>query len=260
MLSKFILPTLLLSTAPFAHASDRDKNYPLGGAGLQISVLSATKFCFFLPPEQGQTVGESEGNPWDAANNATAKSRFAVSYCTELGMPGTDGARLMPSGCIKSAHFTQGVDQVQVTGTIDPEKCNNVVKDGGGFYDLSLYVNSPPGGMCYNYGGFINILNTADAIYCIRCCKDPNNNCGVDQGNSGCGAAMFAGMDTSDGFTNNGTATTGPATTASSGSASPTETLDKHATGNNPTSGASLIAGSLGVGAVLFAVASLFAL
>ncbi|KAJ3293066.1 hypothetical protein HK104_004762 [Borealophlyctis nickersoniae] len=117
----------------------------------------------------------------------------------------------MPPGCIKNAHFVQGTDQVQLTGTIVPEKCNNVVKDGGGFFDLSEYVNSPPGGICANYGAFINIVNPIENLICIRCCKDPKNNCGVDQGNSGCAKAMFAPVDISDGFTDqtaDGTKTT----------------------------------------------------
>ncbi|KAJ3033953.1 hypothetical protein HK097_004672 [Rhizophlyctis rosea] len=299
MFLKAAIQTLLLWSLPTVFAADRDLNFPLGGPGLQITALSSTKFCFFLPPNQNQTVADSEGNPYDAAHNATARAQYAVAYCTELGLPGTEGARLMPPGCLKSAHFVQGNNQVQITGQIDPAKCNNMVLDGAlvavvllywgrGLihYEQAVDIMTCPNtstpllavsgesswlgyaikatSSCiairsYDNGGFINVLNPIDNLFCIRCCKDPENLCGVDQGDRGCNAVMFAGVDVSPGFTDGNVTVAGPQTTANA-AATPTAGANSTGNGNGATGSSNAASGLVDRGVVPVLVAGLTAL
>ena len=58
-------------------------------------------------------------------------------------------------------------------------------KDGGGYYDFDMNVNSPPGGLCYGYDSFYNAVNPLDGIFCIKCCKGIAA-CRIDLGGGGC--------------------------------------------------------------------------
>jgi hypothetical protein len=88
---------------------------------------------------------------------------------------------------------------VELTGTINADAAG-LPKDGGGYYDFDMNVNSPPGGLCYGYDSFYNAVNPIDGIFCVKCCKGIAA-CRIDLGGKGC-SVMVPG-DYSSTFDNN---------------------------------------------------------
>ena len=58
-----MLNNMLLMALSSVVCSVRDLTLPLGGPQKVISIISATDFCMFLPPNRGQSIASSEGYP-----------------------------------------------------------------------------------------------------------------------------------------------------------------------------------------------------
>ncbi|GAA5971824.1 hypothetical protein JCM8115_001395, partial [Rhodotorula mucilaginosa] len=63
-------------------------------------INSVNDFCLYAPPKKA-TIGD-----WES---------YEVSWCTKAG----HGARLIPAGALKSAHFIKTDRYIQITGTGD---------------------------------------------------------------------------------------------------------------------------------------------
>jgi hypothetical protein len=114
-----------------------------------LALNSQTVFCSFLPPRPGESIGESEAT--------------AIAFCTRL-TPDAPGAKRFPAGFIRSAHFVQTPDYVQVTGTINRAAYKLSKSDGGGQYDPS----APPGAGVTRYLFFVNLIEPDVNRFCIR--------------------------------------------------------------------------------------------
>lgn len=115
-----------------------------------ISLVSDSAFCSFMPPKAGDDVGATEND--------------GVPYCTNS----TLGGQEFPSGFIKSAHFVSTTDYAQVTGTINRDAYSLSSTDGGGQYDN----RDIDGVTCNGYKYFVNLIEPDSNTFCIRCCKE----------------------------------------------------------------------------------------
>jgi len=127
---------------------------------------SVSDFCLWGPPDPNSVIGATE--------------QIVVSWCTKPGR----GTRLIPPGALKSVHFVQTPDYIQITGTGDFTKLNIQAGDAGGELDPH-----GPDGFGNPHGGlvFSNVWNNgtndlgeqihewtsfmADQQFCIRACK-----------------------------------------------------------------------------------------
>ncbi|RIB17103.1 hypothetical protein C2G38_2017141 [Gigaspora rosea] len=130
---------------------------------LTVTVESEEVFCSFLPRTQKESIGASEGD--------------AIPFCT-ANTP--NAPNVFPDGFIKSKHFTQGENFVQVTGTIDSSLYVDST-DGGGQYD----TNAPSGALCAGFNKFVNLVEPDNGHFCIRCCND-GASCDVGRSEAGC--------------------------------------------------------------------------
>ncbi|RIA87257.1 hypothetical protein C1645_777670 [Glomus cerebriforme] len=158
----------ILAAIASTNAAVLYRRAPTGG--LNVTVESEQLFCSFLPKTQGETIGASESD--------------AVPYCTQANPPNAPGATAFPDGFIKTAHFVTTDTYVQVTGTMDITKFGLDPTDGGGQYD-NQGEGSPPGALCTGYEKFVNLVEPSDGIYCIRCCKNPDE-CDTGKSTEGC--------------------------------------------------------------------------
>lgn len=94
-------------------------------AGYTIKLTSGTAFCSFLPPHPGDDVGGTEEN--------------GIPFCSTSSL--SSSGKVFPTGFIKSAHFVQKANYVQVTGKMDRSKYQLSSDDGGGQYDNSKWTN-----------------------------------------------------------------------------------------------------------------------
>ncbi|KAF8223017.1 hypothetical protein L208DRAFT_1412509 [Tricholoma matsutake] len=132
-----------------------------------VYVNSVEDWCIFGPPNPG--AGSSIGNI----------ERIAVAWCTKNGT----GARLIPDGAIKGAHFIETPDFVQVTGVGDLTLINVPHGDGGGELDPhgADGNGNPIGGLVFsNAFGALEQLHEwtnflSDTQFCIRACKPGRN-------------------------------------------------------------------------------------
>ncbi|KAI9311744.1 hypothetical protein BX666DRAFT_1995217 [Dichotomocladium elegans] len=118
-------------------------------AGVNIEVTSASNFCSYLPPKEGDNVGTTEND--------------GVPYCTSVQSAGT---KQFPEGFIVSSHYQATSTYKQVTGRIDRTKYKLSASDGGGQYDNRNIVGSTCNGWKY----FVNLVEPDVNIFCIRCC------------------------------------------------------------------------------------------
>ncbi|GAA5901960.1 hypothetical protein JCM8208_006649 [Rhodotorula glutinis] len=124
-------------------------------------VNSVTDFCLWAPPTPGGTVGDTE--------------EIEVAWCTASG----HGARVMPQGTIKSAHFLKTPHYTQVTGTGDFTKINIQAGDDGGELDPhgATGFGNPIGSLVFNNGQQIHEWTSfiSDHEYCFRICHDADD-------------------------------------------------------------------------------------
>ncbi|KAG0212777.1 hypothetical protein BGX28_005624 [Mortierella sp. GBA30] len=141
----------------------------MGHKGQIGTIRSQSDFCLWLPPHKGENIARSEDH--------------AVAYCTHPNKKYSPGAKKMPAGFIKSAHFIKNSkkDYVQVTGRINRSKYGLSPKDGGGQYDLK----APRGSWCTGYNSFVQLIEPDAQIYCIRCCKNKKD-CPTNKSTHGC--------------------------------------------------------------------------
>ncbi|CAA7267282.1 unnamed protein product [Cyclocybe aegerita] len=128
-----------------------------------LYINSVTDFCLFAPPNPGadSVIGNTE--------------RIEVAWCTKNGT----GARLIPDGAIKGAHFVQTPDFVQVTGIGDLTLLNIPVGDEGGELDPhgADGNGNPIGGLVFSsaFGQLKQIHEWTNFMaadqFCIRACK-----------------------------------------------------------------------------------------
>ncbi|KAG0005912.1 hypothetical protein BGZ80_001152 [Entomortierella chlamydospora] len=132
------------------------------------AIISSKEFCLFLPPKYGGGIAENEDR--------------AVAFCTK-SIASAPKAGILPTGFIKSAHFTRNTQKqwVQVTGRIDRSKYGLSKKDGGGQYD----IKAPVGSKCAGYNHYVELIEPDQNIYCIRCCKNKID-CPVNKSTYGC--------------------------------------------------------------------------
>ncbi|KAI9300332.1 hypothetical protein BJ944DRAFT_273185 [Cunninghamella echinulata] len=137
----------------------------VSAGGIVGQVASANDFCVFLPPPG--TV-------------ATALSDFewnSEAYCMG-NTPKAVEANKLPDGFIQSAHYVITDEYVQVTGQIDPTKAGLNPMDEGGQCDIV----APKGSSCVGWNFYVNLIEPANNIFCMRCCNDPVNcNRGISQ-------------------------------------------------------------------------------
>lgn len=141
-----------------------------GTPGKTVAV-SSNSLCFFLPPNKGGNIADSE--------------KTAVAFCDSTS--DAPGAKAFPSGFIQSSHFKSGTGSgawVQYTGLIDPSKYGLSSSDEGGQYD-NHGGGSPPGSSCAGYKYFVNLVEPAERDYCIRCCQN-SADCPTGRSTAGC--------------------------------------------------------------------------
>lgn len=128
-----------------------------------IQLKSNTEFCSFLPPQPGDNVSATENE--------------GIPFCTSSDL----GGKVFPKGFIKSAHYAETPDYVQVTGRIDRTKYKLKKSDGGGQYDnMDIQLAT-----CNGYDHFVNLVEPNANIFCIRCCKDASD-CNLGISTYGC--------------------------------------------------------------------------
>ncbi|KAJ3046221.1 hypothetical protein HDV00_000033 [Rhizophlyctis rosea] len=151
---------LLLATLLIHHVSSEPIPMHLSRraqSGITLVVKSATNFCAMLPPNPGDTVGNTES--------------ISLAYCTSPVDGDAIGARAFPGGFITSAHYVATSGYVQVTGTFDRSKYSLKSSDGGGQYD-SAAAGIRPGSSCAGWGSYLEYLEPDSQRYCVRCCAD----------------------------------------------------------------------------------------
>ncbi|KAK5827268.1 hypothetical protein F5H01DRAFT_331088 [Linnemannia elongata] len=140
-----------------------------GKYGQTGTIVDQNDFCIFLPPTVGGDIAANEDR--------------AVAFCTKANMPGAPGAKVLPKGFIKSAHFTRNTAAgwVQITGRINRSKYSLSPKDGGGQYDM----RAPVGASFTGYNAFVQLTEPDAEIYCIRACTTKAD-CPVNKSTHGC--------------------------------------------------------------------------
>jgi hypothetical protein len=98
-------------------------------SGKTINV-TADSLCIFMPKTPRELIAASEHD--------------AIAFCNNTAA--APGAKEIPKGFIKSAHFVNGTGQgnyVQYTGSIDVSKYSLNSTDGGGQYDNHVSILVP---------------------------------------------------------------------------------------------------------------------
>ncbi|KAG0218167.1 hypothetical protein BGX33_008342 [Mortierella sp. NVP41] len=158
--------TTTTTVAPTTSATPKPKPGTYGQTG---TIVDQTDFCIFLPPTVGGDIAANEDR--------------AIAFCTKANMPGSPGAKVLPEGFIKSAHFSRNTSAgwVQITGRIDRSKYGLSPKDGGGQYDM----RAPVGASFTGYNAFVQLTEPDSEIYCIRACMTKAD-CPVNKSIHGC--------------------------------------------------------------------------
>ncbi|POY72197.1 hypothetical protein BMF94_4773 [Rhodotorula taiwanensis] len=127
-------------------------------------INSLSDFCLYAPPKTA-TIGDSE--------------RYEVAWCTKAG----HGARLIPAGALKSAHFVKTPKYIQITGTGDFTKMKIAKGDDGGELDPhGADGNGNPIGAVVLTTAFSGRLEQVHEWhqfiganeFCIRICRNDN--------------------------------------------------------------------------------------
>ncbi|KAH9478621.1 hypothetical protein JR316_0009078 [Psilocybe cubensis] len=146
-------------------------------------INSVTDFCLFAPPSPGpdSVIGNTEVTNLKNFMRihlilfALNFKRIEVAWCIQDGT----GARLIPDGAIKGAHFVQTPDFVQVTGIGDLTLLNIPAGDGGGELDPhgADGNGNPIGGLVFSsaFGQLEQIHEWTNFVssdeFCVRACK-----------------------------------------------------------------------------------------
>ncbi|KAF9037506.1 hypothetical protein BJ165DRAFT_560659 [Panaeolus papilionaceus] len=128
---------------------------------------SLDDFCFWAPPNPGQTVGDIEGE--------------MVAWCTKPG----HGTRVIPAGTISGVQLTRTPDYIQVVGFMDQTKINMVAGDSGGEMDphgADLRGN-PMGGIIFSKaftGDYAQVVEWHNFMgsnkFCLKACDQRRPN------------------------------------------------------------------------------------
>ncbi|KAG0045095.1 hypothetical protein BGZ83_009654 [Gryganskiella cystojenkinii] len=165
---------LVAATVALLFSSSSVESAPrsLATPGRTIALISATKYCLMLPRKFGGNIADSEGT--------------AISFCNKA-IPTAPGAKILPSGFIRSVHFVhnQRKKYVQITGRIDRKKYGLSKNDDGGQYDM----NAPHGSLCAGYAKYVQLVEPNEQIYCLRCCTS-SKDCPTGQSTKGCKAVI----------------------------------------------------------------------
>ncbi|KAF9902107.1 hypothetical protein EC991_005276 [Linnemannia zychae] len=158
--------TTTVPTTPTPTTSPKPKPGKVGQTG---AIVDQNDFCIFLPPTYGGDIAANEDR--------------AIAFCTKANMPNAPGAKVLPKGFIKSAHFTRNTAAgwVQITGRINRSKYGLSPKDGGGQYDM----RAPVGATFSGYNAFVQLTEPDSEIYCIRACMTKAD-CPVNKSTHGC--------------------------------------------------------------------------
>ena len=135
------------------------------------ATVTADVFCSFLPPQPGESIGDSESD--------------AVVFCNKPS-PDAPDANIFPPGFIKTAHFAEGPGYVQVTGTINRKAYGLSANDGGGQYDSN---GAPPHARVTGAKKFVNLVEPDNEDFCIRACTDKSK-CNTGESTKGCKAVI----------------------------------------------------------------------
>ncbi|KAK3815594.1 MAG: hypothetical protein JOS17DRAFT_759966 [Linnemannia elongata] len=161
--------TTATPTTTVTHTPTTSPKPKPGKYGQTGTIVDQNDFCIFLPPTVGGDIAANEDR--------------AVAFCTKANMPGAPGAKVLPKGFIKSAHFTRNTAAgwVQITGRINRSKYSLSPKDGGGQYDM----RAPVGASFTGYNAFVQLTEPDAEIYCIRACTTKAD-CPVNKSTHGC--------------------------------------------------------------------------
>ncbi|KAH8554526.1 hypothetical protein BGW37DRAFT_436102 [Umbelopsis sp. PMI_123] len=139
-------------------------------SGKTINV-TADSLCIFMPKTPRELIAASEHD--------------AIAFCNNTAA--APGAKEIPKGFIKSAHFVNGTGQgnyVQYTGSIDVSKYSLNSTDGGGQYD-NHGNGKPVGASCEGYAYFVELIEPDVKRYCVRCCQ-VYEDCNAGRSTYGC--------------------------------------------------------------------------
>ncbi|KAM0755723.1 hypothetical protein T439DRAFT_351476 [Meredithblackwellia eburnea MCA 4105] len=136
----------------------------MSGIGKQAQIIGADNFCLFMPPDP-------------TTQNLVDAEAIAVAYC----MNPYNDTRPMPDGFIKTAHFRQTPDYVQISGTFDWTKMNLNPYDCGGEYDNhgAEGVGNPIGAHVDGGDNWMEFMGSCDSPgisnFCFRSCHGDNS-------------------------------------------------------------------------------------
>ncbi|CAG8624139.1 1844_t:CDS:1 [Racocetra fulgida] len=179
-MNKLSILIFIITVITYVHAVavDVNKLYTRNdGDPIIATVENEQVFCTFLPRKAGEEIGASEDD--------------AIAFCSVQSV-NAPNAGLFPEGLVRTMHFEQGDNYVQITGTIDSSKYV-VLTDTGGQYD----PKAPQGASCHGYDTFVNLVepNLGDeknpsgiGHFCIRCCNGPDADslCPLNRSTDGC--------------------------------------------------------------------------
>lgn len=180
----------------------------VSAGGMVGQVVSATDFCLFLPPP-GVTNAVLSDYEWNSE-----------AYCMG-STPKATNANKLADGFVLSSHYVITDEYVQVTGQIDPAKAGLIPTDEGGQCDIA----APKGSSCDGWQYYVNLIEPANNIFCMRCCNDQVN---CNRGISQKGCARIVPGDYSGPLTG-GAGISGGSSNSSSGAFS-TDTLSPSST------------------------------
>jgi hypothetical protein len=130
-------------------------------------VNNVQDFCLWGPQVAGSVIGNVE--------------QIVIAYCTHPNR----GTRLFPEGTLKSAHFVETPDYIQITGSGNFQNINIAAGDAGGELDphgadgfgnphgglvFSNVWNNGTNGLGEQIHEWTNFMSVGD--YCIRVCKE----------------------------------------------------------------------------------------
>ena len=158
---------LVVESAPLSPV----KRSTPGKSGQTIALVPGS-VCLMLPPEESGDIAKSED--------------CAKAFCQHPN-ESTPGAKPLPEGFIQSANFLKNetAGWIQVTGRMDRTSYQLKDTDEGGQYD----TRAPLGASCADYSSFVQIMEPANNIYCLRCCKSKHD-CPVNRSTHGCNEVL----------------------------------------------------------------------
>ncbi|ORX50127.1 hypothetical protein DM01DRAFT_1384862 [Hesseltinella vesiculosa] len=176
----------LMALASAQNTTGNATSIPPSLAAPLTTVISATEFCLFLPPQPGLEVAINEDN--------------GIPFCMDPSS--VPNAQPFPQGFITTAHFYQNItsNYVQITGYFDRTQYNLSEIDEGGQYDSHAH-HKPNNATCQGYPYFVSLIEPADDRFCIRCCTNTTD-CRTGISQYGCRRVISGNYDYSGTFDN----------------------------------------------------------